>query len=117
MNAPERKQNSGWEYCGCRSRGRLADRAGDLRQPLHVRAHLKEGGGDAVAGQDIENRRRAFAGAVVEGQGQRGRSRGPRHTEGPNTADERPRTAQARKAAAPAAAAPVVARAFIEDLL
>jgi hypothetical protein len=46
----------------------IGDGARDLRQAVDIGAALEEGGGGVVAGQDLEDFKRGFAGAVVEGE-------------------------------------------------
>ena len=76
----------------------LVARGGDcsrnLRQAPHIRAALEESRRRAVAIQDLQQLRRRFAGAVVEGQRDRPAGRELRDTpRAPSIDDERPRTA------------------------
>jgi hypothetical protein len=62
-----------------------------LGQPPHLRAALEERRADAVPPQQFQKLRGGLTRPVVKGQ-RDGRPAMPRHTEGPNSRDERPRT-------------------------
>ena len=97
----------------------VADGARDCGEAVKdLRAANKKRGGHIMFAEDCENFGRRFGGSIVERQRARQWRASPRQTEGPKNADERPRTAWARKAPEPTMpAATSLAEADILDFL